>query len=488
MKIQRLENYIEGRFILSETTSYRDVIDPATNHAISRVPLSLLSEVDSAVQIASRAFKEWRRVPVTNRVGYLFKLRNLLEQNIDDLARTITKECGKTYSESRAELERGLESIAEACGTPSLIQGYNNEDIAGDIDEHLFRQPLGVVAAITPFNFPGMIPLWFLPYAIACGNCFVLKPSERVPMTSSRLFELLHETGLPKGVAQLIHGDKQVVDALLDHPGIRAVSFVGSTPVAKYVYSRAAASGKRAQSNGGAKNAVVIMPDADFELTSKIVAESAFGCAGQRCLAASVAIAVGDAFPVFSEALADAASSRPVGYGLDDGVLMGPVISDQSKARIESLIEQGVAAGAELLVDGRGKKVQGYEDGHFVSPTVLLGGSPMAEAVRTEFFGPVLSLFRARSIREAIEQVNSSAFGNMASIFTQSGAAARQFRYQAEAGNIGVNIGVAAPMAPFPFSGWKESFFGDLHAQGRHAIEFYTETKVVVERWPTASN
>ncbi len=460
------------------------MINPATNQAISSVPLSLPAEVDFAVETASRAFRDWRRVPVTSRVGYLFKLRNLLEENIDDLARTVTNECGKTYSEARAELERGLESIAEACGTPSLIQGYNNEDITGDIDEHLFRQPLGVVAAITPFNFPGMIPLWFLPYAIACGNCFILKPSERVPMTSARLFKLLHEVGFPKGVVQLIHGDKQVVDVLLDHPGVRAVSFVGSTPIAKYVYSRAAASGKRVQSNGGAKNAVVVMPDADFSMASKIVAESAFGCAGQRCLAASVAIAIGEAFPVFSEAVVDAAISRRVGYGLDDGVMMGPVISDQSKARIESLIEQGVAAGAELLVDGRGKKVRGYEQGHFVSPTVLKGGSPLAESVRTEFFGPVLNLFRAQSIREAIEQVNSSAFGNMASIFTQSGSAARQFRYEAEAGNIGVNIGVAAPMAPFPFSGWKESFFGDLHAQGRHAIEFYTETKVVVERWP----
>jgi malonate-semialdehyde dehydrogenase (acetylating)/methylmalonate-semialdehyde dehydrogenase len=348
----------------------------------------------------------------------------------------------------------------------------------------LFRQPLGVVAAITPFNFPGMIPLWFLPYAIACGNCFILKPSERVPMTSVRLFELLHETGLPKGVAQLVHGDKRAVDALLDHPGIQAVSFVGSTPIAKYVYRRAAASGKRAQCNGGAKNAVVIMPDADVDTTSKIVAESAFGCAGQRCLAASVAIAVGDAFPVFSEALADAAASRRVGYGLDDGVLMGPVISDRSKARVENLIEQGVAEGAEVLVDGRGKKVTGYQGGHFVAPTLLRGGRPSAEAVDTEFFGPVLSLFRATSLREAIEQVNSSAFGNMASLFTQNGSAARQFRYEAKAGNVGINIGVAAPMAPFPFSGWKESFFGDLHPQGRHAIEFYTQTKVVIERWP----
>jgi malonate-semialdehyde dehydrogenase (acetylating)/methylmalonate-semialdehyde dehydrogenase len=302
-------------------------------------------------------------------------------------------------------------------------------------------------------------------------------------MTSARLFELLHETGLPKGVAQLVHGDKQVVDTLLDHPGVQAISFVGSTPVAKNIYSRATASGKRAQCNGGAKNAVIVMPDADLEMTSRIVAESAFGCAGQRCLAASVAIGVGEAYPAFAEAMADAAASRRVGYGLDHDVLMGPVISQQSKERIETLIQQSVAEDSKLLVDGRRKKVKGYEDGYFLSPTLLQGASVQAETASTEFFGPVLSLFHAKDVREAIDQVNRSPFGNMASVFTQSGAVARQFRYEAKAGNIGINIGVAAPMAPFPFSGWKESFFGDLHAQGRHAFEFYTETKVVVERW-----
>jgi malonate-semialdehyde dehydrogenase (acetylating)/methylmalonate-semialdehyde dehydrogenase len=329
-----------------------------------------------------------------------------------------------------------------------------------------------------------MIPLWFLPYAVACGNTLVLKPSEKTPMTMGRMFELIEMAGFPRGVVNLVHGGKTAVDALLDHPDVRAISFVGSTPVARYVYSRAAANGKRAQCQGGAKNPIVILPDADMDMTTRIAADSAFGCAGQRCLASSVVITVAEASDVFTRQITDAATSRKVGYGLDSGVEMGPVISAESRQRIEGLIAQGVAAGARPIVDGRAAKISGYEKGHFIRPTVLADVDPASEIARTEIFGPVLSVMRARSVDEAINIVNRSAFGNMACLFTTSGAAARQFRYEARVGNIGINVGVAAPMAYFPFSGWKDSFYGDLHAQGRDAIDFYTEKKIVVERWP----
>jgi malonate-semialdehyde dehydrogenase (acetylating)/methylmalonate-semialdehyde dehydrogenase len=371
-----------------------------------------------------------------------------------------------------------------ACGTPNLMQGRNNEDIAAGIDEHMIRQPLGVVAAITPFNFPGMIPFWFLPYAVATGNCFILKPSERVPITSVRFFELLESAGFPKGVLQLVHGGRDTVNAILDHPGIRAISFVGSTVTARYIYSRATANGKRAQCQGGAKNPVVVMPDADLEMTTRILADSAFGCAGQRCLAASVAITVGEARKPLTEQVVAVARNRKVGYGLEKGIEMGPVISAASKNRIETLIAKGQQEGAKALVDGRGQSVPGYQDGYFVFPTVLDGVPPGSEIARTEIFGPVLSLMHVASIEEAIALVNERSYGNMACLFTADGANARRFRYEVNAGNVGINVGVAAPMAYFPFSGWGESFFGDLHAQAEHGVEFFTQTKVVVERWP----
>jgi malonate-semialdehyde dehydrogenase (acetylating)/methylmalonate-semialdehyde dehydrogenase len=341
------------------------------------------------------------------------------------------------------------------------------------------------VAAITPFNFPGMIPLWFLPYAVACGNTVVLKPSEKTPLTMARILQLTEQAGFPPGVINLVHGGKDAVDALLDHPEVRAISFVGSTPVARYIYSRAAANGKRVQCQGGAKNPVVVLPDADMEMTTKIVADSAFGCAGQRCLASSVVIAVADAAKPFTQQISDAATSRKVGYGLDKGTEMGPVISSESRTRIEGLIAQGIAAGAKPLVDGRQPKIPGYDQGNFIRPTVLADVDPAGELARTEVFGPVLSVMRADSVEAAIELVNGSAYGNMACLFTSSGSAARQFRYETRVGNVGINVGVAAPMAYFPFSGWKDSFFGDLHAQGRDAIDFSTEKKVVVERWPS---
>jgi malonate-semialdehyde dehydrogenase (acetylating)/methylmalonate-semialdehyde dehydrogenase len=396
----------------------------------------------------------------------------------------VTEECGKTLAESEGELKRGIENVEVATGIPSLMMGSNLEDIASGIDELMIRQPVGVVGVITPFNFPGMIPLWFLPYAVACGNTVVLKPSEKTPLTMARVLQLIEQAGFPPGVVNLVHGGKDAVDALLDHPGVRAISFVGSTPVARYVYGRAAANGKRVQCQGGAKNPIVVLPDADLDMSTRIVADSAFGCAGQRCLASSVVITVAEARETFTPLIRDAAESRKVGYGLEPGIEMGPVISPDSRTRIEGLIAQGVAHGATALVDGRESRVAGYERGNFLRPSVLTGVDPASELARTEVFGPVLSVMHADSVEAAIDLVNGSAFGNMACLFTSSGAAARQFRYEARVGNVGINVGVAAPMAYFPFSGWKESFFGDLHAQGRDAIDFYTEKKIVVERWP----
>jgi malonate-semialdehyde dehydrogenase (acetylating)/methylmalonate-semialdehyde dehydrogenase len=482
--IDRLQNYIDGAWRPSIAEQVLRVMNPASAKVLVEVPLSPAAEVNAAAEGAARAFVSWRRTPVGDRIVPMFKLRDLLVANREDLALSITDECGKTLGESRGEMQRAIENVETACGMPMMMQGTNIEDIAAGIDEHMIRQPLGVVAAITPFNFPGMIPFWFLPYAVAAGNCFLLKPSERVPITSQKLFHLFEAAGFPAGVIQLVNGGRETVNAILDHPAIRAVSFVGSTATAKYIYSRAAANGKRAQCQGGAKNPVVVMPDADMEMTTRILADSAFGCAGQRCLAASVAITVGDARPSFTDQIVATARNRKTGYGAAAGVEMGPVISAESKTRIEGLIAKGEQDGARILVDGRNGKVDGYEDGYFVLPTVLDDVPPQAETARTEIFGPVLSLMHAKTIDEAIALVNGRSYGNMACIFTTDGANARRFRYEVNAGNVGVNVGVAAPMSSFPFSGWGDSFFGDLHAQAHHAVEFYTQTKVVVERWP----
>ena len=479
----KLQNYVNGAWRASTATEFVEVINPATAEVLTLTPLSTRADVDAAVQTAAEAFPAWRRTPPGERIQYLFKLKNLLEEQIDELARLITLENGKTFGEAKAELRRGIENVEVACGIPMMMQGYNLEDVTPGVDETMIRQPLGVVAAITPFNFPAMIPFWFLPYAIACGNTLVLKPSERVPLTMRRAIELIEQTGIPKGVVNLVNGGREVVDALCDHPKVRAISFVGSTPVAKHVYARAAASGKRMQCQGGAKNHVIVLPDADMELATQIISDSAFGCAGQRCLAVSVAVTIGEAQKTFRDAIAQAASAIRVGSGLESGVQMGPVITRESKQRIESLIDKGVGEGAKPVVDGRNTKIPNHEQGNFLKPTVLDGLPSSSQLAHTEIFGPVLSLVHANSMDEAMEFLSRSPYGNQASLFTTSGAAARRFRYEAPAGNIGINIGVAAPMAYFPFSGWKESFFGILHGQGRDAVEFYTESKVVIERW-----
>src|SRR5271169_1426504 len=476
-------NYVDGNWLESKSAEWKEVINPATGETIALTPLSTAMEVDAAVEAASAAYRDWRRTPAEDRIQPLFKLKMLLEDHVDELGRIITLENGKTFAEGKAELRRSIENVEVACGIPTMMQGYNLEDVARGVDEMMIRQPLGVVAAITPFNFPGMIPFWFLPYAIATGNTFVLKPSERVPLTMMRVFELLEQIGLPKGVVSLVNGGKAVVDAILDHPKVRAISFVGSTAIAKYVYARAAANGKRAQCQGGAKNHVIVLPDADMKMATQIISDSAFGCDGQRCLAVSVAVTIGEAQKTFRDSIATAASKLRVGNGLEDGVQMGPVITPQSKERVESLIGLGEKQGAKVLLDGRGSKVPKYESGNFVKPTILDDVPMTSDLADTEIFGPVLSLVHADSMDEALAFLERSPYGNQASLFTSSGAAARRFRYEAPAGNIGINIGVAAPMAYFPFSGWKDSFFGIMHAQGRDAIEFYTEKKIVVERW-----
>jgi malonate-semialdehyde dehydrogenase (acetylating)/methylmalonate-semialdehyde dehydrogenase len=479
----KVPNYINGAWVESTATNWSDVVNPATGEVIAKSPSSDAAEVARAVEAAAAAYPAWRRTPPEDRIQPLFKLKMLLEDHIDELGRIITQENGKTFAEGKAELRRAIENVEVACGIPMMMQGYNLEDVARGIDETMIRQPLGVVAAITPFNFPGMIPFWFLPYAIACGNTFILKPSERVPLTMRRAYELLEQTGLPKGVANLVNGGKAAVDALLDHPKVRAISFVGSTPIAKYVYARAGANGKRAQCQGGAKNHVIVLPDADMSMATQIINDSAFGCAGQRCLAVSVAVTVGDAQKTFRDSITEAAASLRVGNGLDEGIQMGPVITPQSKDRVESLIGVGEKQGAKVLLDGRNSKIPKYDGGNFVRPTVLDDVPGTSEITDTEIFGPVLSLVHANDLDEALAFLERSAYGNQASLFTSSGAAARRFRYEAPAGNIGINIGVAAPMAYFPFSGWKDSFFGIMHGQGRDAIEFYTEKKVVIERW-----
>ncbi len=477
-------NYINGAWVRPDAKEYFDVVNPATGQMIARTPLCGKADVEAAARAAGEAFPAWRRVPVNDRVQYLFKLRNLLREHMDEIARLITYECGKTFEESKAEMVRAIENVEVACGMPHLGKGEFVEDIAPGLDELMIRQPLGVCATIAPFNFPGMIPFWYLPYALAAGNTYIVKPSEKVPTTMQFIFKLIEQVGFPKGVVNLVNGAKEVVDGILEHPVIRAVTFVGSTAVAKYIYATAAAHGKRVQAQGGAKNPVVILPDADMEMATQIVADSAFGCAGQRCLAVSLAITVGEARDIFTEMICDAASSRLVGYGLDPGVQMGPVISAASKSRIEALIGVGVREGAGLPVDGRGAVIKGYERGQFVRPTILTDVQPGSEIWKTEIFGPVLSLMHVHTIDEAIALANSGVYGNQASLFTTSGNAARRFRYEVEAGNIGINIGVAAPMAFFPFSGWKDSFFGDMHGQSMDAVEFFTQKKVVVERWP----
>lgn len=481
--MKQLRNYIGGEWVQSATTEWQEITNPATGESLGQVPLGTRADVDSAVQAATHAFKQWRETPPVVRARYLFKLKYLLDQHFDEIARIVTQENGKTLDEARGSFKRGIENVEHACGTPALMMGKTLEDVASGIDCEFVRQPMGVFAAITPFNFPAMVPLWFLPYAVATGNTFVLKPSEQVPLSQIRIFELAHEAGFPPGVLNLVNGGKEVVNAILEHPGITGVSFVGSSPVAKHVYTTAAAHGKRVQALGGAKNHIVVMPDADFDRAVSVVSESIFGCAGQRCLAGSIIVGAGKAYKPLREKLLANAKAINVGYGLDEGVTMGPVVSRKHRERVLSYIEHGIKDGATMTLDGRKTTVDKYPAGAFVGPTIFEDVDPSMTIAREEIFGPVASVTHSETLDDAIEAVRMNPFANAVSIFTTSGKSAREFRYRVGVSMIGVNIGVAAPMAFFPFGGTKGSFFGDLKAHGTDAIEFYTDKKVVISRW-----
>ena len=475
--------YIGGRWVDSTAKTTAEVRNPATNELLARVPMGGSEDVDRAVKAAQAAFPAWRATPPVNRVRPLFKLRELLEKHFEDIARTVTREHGKTLDESRSSVRRAVDNVEVACGIPSLMQGQSLEDIAHGIDCHTMRQPMGVFAAITPFNFPAMVPMWFLPHAIACGNTFIVKPSERVPLSQQRIFEIMHDAGFPEGVINLVHGGKDAVDAILDHPGIQGVSFVGSSPVAHYVYKRGAEAGKRVQALGGAKNFVLVMPDADMVRSAQVSTESCFGCAGERCLANSVVLAVGTAYDEMKKRLVDEAKKIVVGDGQEQGVTMGPVITPAHRDKVLGYIEKGIAEGATLALDGRGYKNDKRPDGYWVGPTIFTDVKPDMVIAREEIFGPVLCVMKAETFDEAVEIVRKHELGNASSIFTSSGKYAREYRYRVEPSMLGVNIGVAAPMAFFPFGGAKGSFYGDLKAHGRDSIEFYTDKKVTITRW-----
>jgi malonate-semialdehyde dehydrogenase (acetylating)/methylmalonate-semialdehyde dehydrogenase len=478
-----LRNCIGGEWLESSATEFLEVTNPATAESLGQVPLSTATDVDQAVTAAHHAFQTWREVPPVVRARYLFQLKVLLEEQFEDISATVTRENGKTLHESRGSVRRGIENIEHACGIPTLMMGRTLEDVAAGIDCEYVRQPLGVFAGITPFNFPAMVPLWFWPYAIATGNTFILKPSEQVPLSPTRIVELAHEAGLPPGVLNLVHGGKEAVNALLAHPGIAGISFVGSSPVARYVYEQAGKQGKRVQALGGAKNHIVVMPDANLDHATENITESLFGCTGQRCLAGSVVVATADAYEPFRDRLVASAKGLELGYGLDDGVTMGPLVSASAKERVLSYVAAGEQEGAKVLLDGRNTQVDRYPKGQFVGATVFDGVEPDMTIGTEEIFGPVACVTHAASLDDALERIQRSSFANATSIFTTSGKAAREFRYRVGVSMIGVNIGVAAPMAFFPFGGTRGSFFGDLKAHGPDSIEFFTDKKVVISRW-----
>ncbi len=482
-KVATLKNYIGGQWVDASSKSFGDVVNPTTGETIAKVPLGGAADVDRAVQAALKAQHAWRMTPSVNRVKPLFKLKDLMEKHYEDLARTVTREHGKTLDESRSSVRRAIDNVDLALGIPTRMMGTSLEDIASGIDCHTVRQPLGVFAAITPFNFPLMVPMWFLPHAVACGNAYIVKPSERVPTSQQRLFELIHDAGFPDGIVNMVHGGKETVDGILDHPGIAGVSFVGSTPIAKYIYERGAKAGKRVQALGGAKNFVVVMPDADIPRAATVSTESCFGCAGERCLANSIVLTVGDCHDTMRDRLVAEAKRIVVGDGMDEGVTMGPVISKQHREKVLGYIEQGIKEGAKLLLDGRGYKDAKNPNGYYIGPTIFDEVTPEMVIGKEEIFGPVLCIMRAKDFDHAVDIVRAHELGNATSIFTSSGRAAREYRYRVEPSMLGVNIGVAAPMAYFPFGGAKQSFFGDLKAHGADAIEFFTDKKVVISRW-----
>ena len=481
--VRTIMNFVNGEWVRSSSDKLLDVVDPGTSERIARVPLSTRDEALQAISAAKEAFKEWRETPPLTRARYMFRLKELLEQDFEETSRVLVYEEGKTLDEARGEVRRAIENVEVAAGTPSLMMGTTLEDVAKDMDCESVRQPIGVFCVIPPFNFPAMVPFWFMPYAVACGNTYIVKPSEQVPLSQNKLFETIEKVGFPKGVINLVNGSKEVVDVLLESKDVKGVSFVGSSQVAKYVYAKAAESGKRVQCLAGAKNFLIVMPDANLDKSVPAIMTSAYGAGGERCLSGSVILAVGPVYEPLKERLIKAASQIRVGYGLDENSQMGPLVSKRHMQRVIGYIEQGVKEGARLLLDGRKVKVEGYPNGFFVGPTIFDEVKPEMTVAKEEIFGPVLSIVRVKDLDEALTLANASQYGNASAIFTSGGKHAREFKYRIQCGMIGVNVGIPAPMAFFTFTGWKDSFFGDLHGHGRDAMEFFTEKKVVISRW-----
>ena len=483
MSLPMMKNYINGDWVDSNTTTFGDVWNPAKGEKIAQVPYGTKEDVDAAVKAAKEAYWEWRTTPPLSRARYLFRLKDAFEENFEEIAEVLTTEQGKAIDESRGEVRRMIENIEHATGVTTLMCGYTLEDIAKDIDCYGHRQPMGVFAAIVPYNFPGMVAWWFLPYALVTGNTYIVKPSEQVPMTQTKIFEIMEEIGLPEGVVNMVHGAHDVVNGLLDHPDIEGISFVGASPTAKYIYQRCGDTGKRVQALGGAKNIVAIMPDADLEQGMPSLTTSFFGCAGQRCLSGSVLVPVGDIADELVEKFVTAAKGINVGNGLDEQTFMGPVISAAHKQRVLDYIEKGIQEGAKLILDGRDFQVDGYPNGFFVGPTIFDNVTPDMTIASEEIFGPVVSIVRAKNLDEVIDLVNTRNYANASCLYTSSGAAAREFKYRVKPSMVGINIGIAAPMSFFPFGGAGNSMFGDTKGHGQEIFNFFTDTKVVIERW-----
>jgi malonate-semialdehyde dehydrogenase (acetylating) / methylmalonate-semialdehyde dehydrogenase len=483
MTLPLMKNFINGEWVTSNALDFGEIWNPAKGEKIARVAYGTADDVDQAVKAAKQAFLEWRKTPPLNRARYLFRLKDAFEDNFEEIARTLTTEQGKVIDEARGEVRRMIENVEHATGVTTLMTGYTLEDIARGIDCYGHRQPMGVFAAIVPYNFPGMVPWWFMPYALVSGNTFIVKPSEQVPMTQTKIFEIVEEVGFPEGVVNMVHGSRDVVNALLDHPDIEGISFVGSTPTAKYIYERCGATGKRVQALGGAKNIVAVMPDANLDEAMPSLITSFFGCAGQRCLSGSLLVPVGDIAETLTERFVAAAKAMKVGDGLDEQTAMGPVAGPQHRERVLGYIEKGIAEGARLLLDGRGYQVAELPNGFFVGPTIFDQVEPEMAIASQEIFGPVVSIVKRADLDEVIDLVNTRQYANASCIYTQSGAAAREFKYRVKPSMIGINIGIAAPMSFFPFGGAGNSMFGDIKGHGQEIFQFFTDTKVVIQRW-----
>ncbi len=479
-----VELWIAGKRRRATSARSGDVTNPATGAVTRRVPFCNAADIDAAVQAGAKAFPEWRDTPPLRRARVMQRFLQLLQANQQELARLVTEEHGKTLPDAMGSVQRGLEVVEFACGIPHLLKGEHSENVGTGVDCHTVRQGVGVCAGITPFNFPVMVPLWMFPVAIACGNTFVLKPSEKVPSASMRMAELFKEAGLPDGVFNVVHGDKEAVDAILNHPGVNAVSFVGSTPIAKYIYETCAKNGKRVQALGGAKNHAVVLPDADLEFAADALIGAAYGSAGERCMAISAVVAVGAAADPLVALLKKKAGAIMVGPGDREGVEMGPLVTRQHRDKVAGYIDQGVKEGATLVADGRGLKVPGHENGFFLGTTLFDNVKPDMKIYQDEIFGPVLVVLRSKTLEDAITLVNGNPYANGTAIFTESGGAARRFENEIQVGMVGINVPIPVPVAFYSFGGWKNSLFGDLHVHGMEGVKFYTRTKVVTTRWP----